>query len=96
MGALCGGNTNPSVLKKFELRAALVDKNGEIVFYAVLDKWNVPQKMQNAGQLNAVQSERGVDQTAAKEPVKVDIRDPRFAKLYIRALLSEYRKALAQ
>ena len=74
VGALAGANTNPSVLKKFELRAALVDKNGEIVFYAILDKWNVP----------------------TEEGVKEDARNPRFARRYIRALLAEYRKAVAK
>lgn len=96
MSAL-GGHGLPSVkLKKFEFRAALVDKSGEIVFYAKLDESDVPQERQNAGQFDAAQGERTTGQAAAEEPVKEDMRDPRFAGRYVRALLSEYRKAVAQ
>lgn len=84
VGALAGANTNPSVFKKFELRAALVDKSGDILFYALLDDSNVP---------NEAPGNRSSDQAAAKAPVIEDVRDPGTARRYIRALLSEYRKA---
>lgn len=87
-----GGGPGPLILKKTELRAALVDKNGAIVFYTKLDESNVPQAERKPGHYDAVQGERTIDQ-AAEEPVKKDMRDPRFARRYIRALLSEYQEA---
>ena len=42
IGSLAGSPTNPSVMRKLEIRAALVDQSGQIVFYAILDDSNVP------------------------------------------------------
>ncbi len=95
LSALGGGPGVAFTLKKIELRAALVDKSGEIVFYTKLDESNVPRAGRNADSLTVLHGEY-TDQGAEEGSLKKDIRDPRVARQYIRALLSEYRKAVAQ
>ncbi len=80
-----GGHPVPALrLRKIELRAALVDKSGTIFFYCKLGEENVPLVGQST------------DQAAEEAPLKKDFRDARTARQYIRALLTEYRKAVAQ
>jgi hypothetical protein len=91
-----GGAPVPAlVLIKVELRAALVDKEGTILFYCKLNEEDLPPAAQNPGQFNI--SEGANTSRAAEEgPLEKDIRNPKTARQYIRALLSEYRKAVAQ
>ncbi len=79
-----------STLKKIELRAALVDRSGDVLFYTILDESNVRQSEPPR------QSEvlKGSPDPAPKG--SPDIRDPKHAKRYIRALLTEYRREVAQ
>lgn len=91
LGAM-GGGPGPLLLKKFELRAALVDKNGDILFYIKLDDSNVQQSERQAGQFDVL---KGGPDLAPAGP-RADIRDPRYVKRYIRALLAEYRTVAAQ
>jgi hypothetical protein len=85
-----GGGHAPRILTKVEFRAALVDKNGLILFY--YKDWP------SAGGVRDPPFARGSesDMRGASDATAGDVRDPRFARALVRELLSNYRKAVAQ
>ncbi len=81
------------ILKTIEIRAALVDKSGAVLFYCKLGGSDVRQAGQNADQFNIVKGQKAAEEAPVHNR---DLRDPKTARSYVRALLAEYRKAVAQ
>ncbi len=96
LAAMGGAPVGTLTLKKIELRAALVDKSGKILFYTRLDESNVPQVKQTPGGYNVLQGGYSTDQGPEQGQIEKDIREPRFARRYIRELLSEYQTEAAR
>lgn len=94
-GGLGGAPTFSSVLMKLDFRAALVDRNGTILFFCKLgpaDLWQAPGSHDSAD----VSAAAGSAGPAEKEGfVREDLRAPGIARRYVRALISEFRKATA-
>ena len=95
--AAAGGAVFPTAqFRKIELRTALVDRNGTVLYYGVADDqggWptrespdgSVPAR---SGELEPVRSEEHVN-------LEKDLRDPRVARHFIRAALSGFREGTA-
>ncbi len=95
-----GGRRGGIPKRRPEFRAALVDKSGTILFYCKLRNWDIhaPQAMQNPGhpdQFSIMKGEQKPDQAAQEASGNKDIRNPKIARSYVRALFAEYRKAVA-
>lgn len=89
--AALGGLVVPVVdLQKIQLRAALVDRAGTILYYGVAND----RTARPAAEPPAESAATGGDSVLASEPVptfpEVDLRDPRAARHYLRAALSGY------
>ena len=95
--AALGGHAAPLIqYKRVELRVALVDWNGTILYYGVADE--------GAGQPTEERPAKAASMRGPLEPsepgentyLTVDLRDPRVARHFIRAALSGYRKEVAR
>lgn len=84
-----GGGAVYIGLKKLELRAALVDRSGKVLFYCRIDD-DYFRTVQN---LESSAIGKGDQKAAIEWPDNQDLRDRKTARLYIRALLAEYAKA---
>jgi hypothetical protein len=91
--AALGGHAAPVIqYKRVELRVALVDRNGTILYFGVADE--------GAGSPAEERPARAASMRGPLEPpgpeenmyLAVDLRDPRVARYFIRAALSGYRK----
>ncbi len=82
-----------TILKKLEMRAALIDKSGTILFYCKLDDGYFPKHVHNPEPAGIEQEDRKSGCDTPEEPEKEDLRDRKTARLYIKALFAEYAKA---
>lgn len=96
VSAAGGGPGVSTNLVKLELRAALVDKSGTVLFHCVLRQPDVGRARQGEGRADSANAESGVGPPAGDGSLPDDIRDPRVARLWAKAVLSEYRKAAAR
>jgi hypothetical protein len=90
--AALGGLVVPVVdLQKIQLRAALVDRTGTILYFGIADDRTARPAAEPPADAAAI----GGDSVLASEPEPtfpdVDLRDPRAARHYLRAALSGYR-----
>ena len=93
--AAVGGHAAPAIqYKKVELRVALIDRDGNVLYYGVADEeragqpvGELPGESAPAGELPALTSERPY--------LSIDLRDPLVARHYIKAALSGYRAGAA-
>jgi hypothetical protein len=94
--AALGGVVVPDIhLQRIQLRVALIDANGRILYYGIADDRTEapgvgPPEPQAAADGTA--SSSGAEESP---PVPVDLRDPRAARHYLRAALAEYRAQVA-
>ena len=81
IAAALGGRASLSTrLEKLDLRAALVGKDGSILFFCVIHAGDVP----------------GAEPASRKGELQHDLRDPAFARRVVHELLAEYEKAAAR
>jgi hypothetical protein len=96
LGSYGAGGGGAPISKKSELRAALVDKSGVILFYCRIDNSDIEEAGRNSDQFNIMKGEqpnRNAEETHADSQ---DIRNREIARHYVRKLLAEYRKAVAK
>ncbi len=82
-------------MQKHGLHAALVDRNGTILFYCPLGEFDVRQA-EGTGRSEASNAAYDPGSVPGEEPIGEDLRDRKLAGRYIRALISEYRKAAGE
>jgi hypothetical protein len=87
--ALGGRATLSTRLEKLDFRAALVGKDGDILFFCVIHGLDVPsaEPAARAGEVRTREVRTG--------EVRRDLRDPEFARRVVRKVLAEYEKASA-
>ena len=94
------GSGNPAsalIPRRCELRAALVDMNGAVLFYGMVDDGNILLvERDDADRADAPKKDLETVRRQERGPDAGDLRDPDTARRYVRALFSEYRKAVAQ
>lgn len=76
-GAAGGGGGASYVLHKLDLRAALIDREGRLLFFCLLHAGDIPRE----------------EQVEPRMPYAVDLRDPTFARRAVRQVLAEYSEA---
>ena len=90
--AALGGSPAPLVqFKKIEVRVAMVDRSGRILFYGIADeaRGGLPpvdqtaEKVSGSGELDPVRYDE-------QNTLAVDLRDERVAAHYLKAALSKY------
>lgn len=82
LGAMGGLAVNPNVPDRLDVRAALVDRAGRILYYDRIGPHDVPAAA--AG---------GADDAADAEAVPRDLRDPRYARAVVHALHERWAAA---
>jgi hypothetical protein len=91
-----GGIVVPVIdLQKIQLRVALVDRTGSILYYGVADDRTASPDAEPP--IQASPADGGPVPVSPEEPTypPVDLRDPRAARHYLQAALSAYRGAAA-
>lgn len=88
----------PAVIPgRSELRAALVDMSGAVLFYGMINEENLRQiEREGLGGAGAPKREREPARSAERRPDIRDLRDPKTARRVVTALFSEYRKAVVR
>lgn len=92
--AAMGGAPVPVMqLKKIELRAALIDWSGSVLYYGVADEERGGQPVDEVTAAYAPEGEVPASaMTADRAYLAVDLRDPQVARHYLRAALKGYRQ----
>jgi len=82
----------PMVLMKYELRAALVDKEGKVLFLIRINEENASRFLE--GPLEELGPRVGVGETSGtpEEQMPSDLRDRKTARRLVREVLAEYAK----
>jgi len=90
--ALGNSPVQPMVQMKYELRAALVDKEGQVLFLIRINEGNVSRFPE--GPLEEPEPRVGGGETSGppEEPMPRDLRDPKTARRLVRGLMAEYDK----
>ena len=97
LGSYGSGGGGAPISKKSELRAALVDKSGVILFYCGLENSDIEEAGRNPDQIiNLMKGEQPNPNAEDAHTNNQDIRNQETARRYIRKLLAEYRKAVAK
>lgn len=85
-----------ALFRKIELRTALVDRNGTVLYYGVADdQGGWPTQESPSGSVPAGRGELEPVRSAEHVNLEKDLRDPRVARYYIRAALSGFREGTA-
>jgi hypothetical protein len=80
-----------------ELRAALVDMSGAVLFYGTINEGNLSRiERDSLGGAGAPKEGREPARSAENSPAGWDLRDQKTAHRFVTALFSEYRKAVAR
>jgi hypothetical protein len=95
LSALGGVPTLDIEFQKIQLRVALVDRNGSILYFGVADDRTAAPVAEPP--VEVVPADGSPTIVTAGEPthLAVDLRDPRAARHYLQAALSGYREKAA-
>jgi len=80
----------PMVLMKYELRAAFVDKEGQVLFFIRINEENASRFPE--GPLEEPRVGGGEPSVPPEEPMPRDLRDPRTARRLVRGLMAIFDK----
>lgn len=79
------------ILDKLQLRVALFERSGTLLFYDIIEQVVPPP---SAGQ-GALPAPAGEDGTGDYATTRIDLRDPLFARACVKAIFAEYRRGVA-
>lgn len=90
--AAAGGGGGPNLaFRRIELRAALVDRTGSVLYYGVADERAGFPAEERARETASAGDAPGSGPMEERTTLAVDLRDPRVVRHYVKAALSGYR-----